>query len=235
MKKLFIITGVLILLSCGNSNDKKTIPTFQEKELSFLHLRFGYDKSDKWIKRPENILMLHETFMKIGYTNLINKEDWESNWNWWLDVKRSPKTLVDSLEITYSNYEESEKYYREFWQRRIEEKNDETVYRVVREIKQIMIADERVELDELDQESVNDTLFQLMSFEFPERDLTENEKDSLLSFLIEIGLHESAYNLVSGENGQIWKEEWDKKKEEIIPLLSKSEYYQRPWFEDNTK
>ncbi|MBT8232904.1 MAG: hypothetical protein KJN84_09760 [Bacteroidia bacterium] len=232
MKKLIIIAVILILISCGNSNEKKTIPTFQENELSFLHLRFGYDKSNKWIKKPGNILMLHETFKKVGYENMINKEGWESNWNWWLDIKRSPKNLIDSLEITYSNYNESPKYYREFWQRRIEEKNDETVYRVVKEIKQIMIANEVIELN---QESVNDTLFQLMSFEFPERDLTENEMDSLLNFLIEIGLHESAYNLVSGENGQIWNQRWNKKKDEILPLLVKSETYHRPWLDDNTK
>lgn len=99
--------------------------------MSFLHLRFGYDKSNKWIRKPENILMLHETFKKIGYKNLLSTRDWESDWNWWLDIKKSPKDMIDSLEITYSNYQESPKYYREFWQRRVEDKNTETVYRVV--------------------------------------------------------------------------------------------------------
>jgi len=232
MKDIILTIGILILISCGGSNEKKTIPTYQENDLSFLHLRFGYDKSNKWIKKPENILMLHETFKKIGYKNLISKDDWRSGWNWWLDVKKSPKDMIDSLEITYSNHQESPKYYREFWQRRVEEKNAETVYRVVREVKQIMMAEGDFELNK---EYVNDTLFQLMSFEYPERELKENEKDSLLRYLIEVGLHESAYNLVSGENGQIWNEEWSKKQNEIMQLLSKSENYQRPWFEDNTK
>jgi len=232
MKNIILTIGILILISCGGSNEKKTIPTYQENDLSFLHLRFGYDKSNKWLKKPENILMLHETFKKIGYKNLISKDDWRSGWNWWLDVKKSPKDMIDSLEITYSNHQESPKYYREFWQRRVEEKNAETVYRVVREVKQIMMAEGDFELNK---EYVNDTLFQLMSFEYPERELKENEKDSLLRYLIEVGLHESAYNLVSGENGQIWNEEWSKKQNEIMQLLSKSENYQRPWFEDNTK
>jgi len=232
MKDIILTIGILILISCGGSNEKKTIPTYQENDLSFLHLRFGYDKSNKWLKKPENILMLHETFKKIGYKNLISKDDWRSGWNWWLDVKKSPKDMIDSLEITYSNHQESPKYYREFWQRRVEEKNAETVYRVVREVKQIMMAEGDFELNK---EYVNDTLFQLMSFEYPERELKENEKDSLLRYLIEVGLHESAYNLVSGENGQIWNEEWSKKQNEIMQLLSKSENYQRPWFEDNTK
>lgn len=208
------------------------IPRFQEKELSFLHLRFGYDRSNDWIKKPENILMLHETFKKIGYKNLISKEEWTSDWNWYLKVKKSPNNLIDSLELTYSNFQESPKYYREFWQRRMVEKNDEMVYRIVKEIKQIMIADERLEVN---QESINDTLFQLLSFEYPERKLTEKETDSLLNYLIEIGLHESAFNLVSGEIEQIWNDEWKKKEREILHLLNKSETYQRPWFEDNTK
>ena len=222
----------MILLGCGNNNEKRVIPNFQEKELSFLHLRFGYDKSSEWIKKPENILMLHETFKKIGYKNLISEVDRVNDWNWYLDVNKSPKHLIDSLELTYSNFQESSKYYREFWQRRIDEKNDKIVYRVVKEIKQILIADEIIGIN---RESVNDTLFQLMSIEYPERKLTENESDSLLNYLVEIGLHQSAYNLVSSENGQIWNEEWDKKEGEILQFLRKSETYQRPWFEDNTK
>ena len=197
-----------------------------------MHLRFGYDKSNNWIKEPKNILMLHETFNKIGYENLISNEDWTSEWNWYLDVKKSPKHLIDSLESTYSNFQESPKYYREFWQRRIDDKNDKVVYRVVKEIKEIILNKNKIAVNE---EIVNDTLFQLMTFEYPERILTKNEKDYLLNYLIKIGLHESAYNLVSGENGEVWNQEWVKKENEILPQLNKSEKYQRPWYEDNTK
>lgn len=232
MKYTILTIGILILLGCGNNNEKKAIPNFQEKELSFLHLRFGYDRSNNWIKKPENILLLHETFKKIGYENLISKEDWTSEWNWYLDVNKSPKSLIDSLESTYLNFEESPKYYREFWQRRIDEKNDKTVYAVVKEIKKILIKKERIDFN---QEVVNDTLVNLISFEFPERELSNEESNSLIEYLIEIGLHNSAYNLVSGENGHIWNEEWNKKEDEIFKLLNKSETYKRAWFEDNTK
>ena len=214
MKNTILIIGILIFLSCENSNEKKVIPNFQEKELSFLHLRFGYDKSNNWIKEPKNILMLHETFKKIGYENLISNEDWTSEWNWYLDVKKSPKHLIDSLESTYSNFQGSPKYYREFWQRRIDDKNDKVVYRVVKEIKEIILNKNKIAVNE---EIVNDTLFQLMTFEYPERILTKNEKDYLLNYLIKIGLHESAYNLVSGENGEVWNQEWVKKENEILP------------------
>lgn len=232
MKNIILILGILTLLSCGNSNEKKILPTFQENELSFLHLRFGYDKSNKWIKKPKNILMLHETFKKLGYKNLIKQEQWESDWNWWLDVKHSPKNLIDSLELTYKDYKESPEYYREFWQRRINEENDKTVYKVVNEIKQILIVEEQIEFDS---KSVNDTLFNLMTFEYPERELSDKESNQLLNYLIEIELHKSAYNLVSGENGKFWNTQWEKEEKEVIKLLQESESNHRPWFEDNTK
>ena len=232
MKYIIITIGILILSSCGNSNERKVIPNFQENELSFLHLRFGYDKSNKWIKNPDNILMLHETFKKIGYDNLISNDEWEEDWNWWLDVKKSLKHLIDSLEITFENFEKAPKYYREFWQRRINERNDEIVYKVVGEIKQILIANERIEFNS---NSVNDTLFNLMTFEHPERELSDTESNELLNYLIEIGLYESAYNLISGENGRFSNTKWEKEEAEIMNLLKKSETNQRPWFEDDTK
>jgi len=95
-----------------------------------------------------------------------------------------------------------------------------------------MIVDQTVELN---QTFVNDTLYQLLSYEYPERTLMNSESESLLKYLIETGLHKSAYNLVSGENGQIWNDSWKKQEEEIVLKLKKSETDQRPWFEDQTK
>ena len=232
MKNIILTIGILILSGCGNSNERKVIRNFQENELSFLHLRFGYDKSNNWIKKPDNMLMLHETFKKIGYENLIKQEQLEDDWNWWLDVKKSPKILIDSLEITYNDYEESPKYYREFWQRRMNEENDKTAYKVVSEIKQILINEERIDFES---KFVNDTLFNLMTFEYPERELSDRESNQLLNYLIEIGLHHSAYNLASGENGKFWNTKWEKDEKGILKSLKESESNQRPWFEDDTK
>lgn len=232
MKYIILTLGILILESCGNSNEKNLIPTFQENELSFLHLRFGYDKSNDWIKNPENLNMVHETFKKIGYETLLSQGQWEDYWNWWLDVKNSPENLIDSLEITYNEYEESPKYYQEFWQRRIKEGNDKVAYKIVSEIKQIMLDRKQLEFDS---ESVNDTLFKLMTFEYPERDLSNGKSNRLLNYLIEIGLHESAYNIVSGENGKFEKTIWEKDKSATIKLLKESTKYQRPWYQDDTK
>ena len=232
MNSKILIIGVLVLLGCSNNHERKSIPNFQERELSFLHLRFGYDTSNIWIKKPENILMLHETFKQIGYKNLVSDEQWTSDWNWYIDVNKSPKNLIDSLELTFEVYNESPKYYREFWLRRMKEKNEEVVYHVIREIKQIM-SDELGE--DVDIEMINDTLETLLSFEYPERELTNDESNKLLQYLLEIGLHKSAYNLISGENGRFEDVKWNKSEGDIIRLLLETQSYQRPWFEDDTK
>ena len=232
MKYIILTIGLILLSSCGNNNERKIIPEFHENELSFLHLRSGYDKSNKWVKNPDNIILLHETFKKIGYGNLLTNEEWEIDHNWWLGVNKSLRVLIDSLEITYEDYQGAPKYYREFWQRRINEGNDEIVYRVVSEIKQIHFNNVRVAFNP---DLVNDTLYNLMSFEYPERELSEKESNRLLYYLIEIQLHNSAYNLVSGENMKFSDTKWEKEEVEIVKLLKESESNLRPWFVDDTK
>jgi hypothetical protein len=229
---ILIIIGILIFSSCKNNFEEKETPNFEEKELSFLHLRFGYDTENKWIKKPENILMIHETLKKIGYKNLIQEEEWADNWVWYLGVNKNPRNLIDSLELTFANFEESPTYYQEFWQRRQKERNKEVVYKVIQEIKKIMT--ENAELT-INQELVNDTLVQLIKYEYPLRQLTNEEGNELLDYLIQIGLHGSAHNLISGENKSIENVKWNKSKEEILKLLNESEEYPRLWFQDDTK
>ena len=176
--------------------------------------------------------MLHETFKKIGYENIISELDWNYEWNWYLDVNKSPKNLIDSLEITYHDYQIAPKYFKEFWERRIEENNQEVVYQVVSEIKRIKIEKEKIEVN---QNLVNDTLERLILFEFPRRKLTDEEANQHLEYLIEIGLHESAYNLISGERNSYMEVKWNKSIDNVIMSLNRSETYKRPWFEDDSK
>jgi hypothetical protein len=155
-----------------------------------------------------------------------------SDWNWYLDVNKSPKNLIDSLELTFVNIDEAPRYYRDFWLRRKNEGNEKVVYKVVNEIRQMMNGYSEFATN---RKMANDTLAQLISFEYPERELTNEEANKLVDYLINIGLHQSAYNLVSGENGKFSDVNWDKDKDEVLKLLNQSESYQRPWFEDDTK
>lgn len=234
MKNTISIIGLIFLLSCENTDNKEVMPQFQEKQLSFSHLKSGYDKTNNWVKKPDNILMLHETFKKIGYTNLISEEEWVGDWNWYLDVNRSPKNLIDSLELTYENSEEFPKYYQEFWQRREKEGNSETVIKVVQEIKRIMSDNTEFSIKN---EITNDTLFNLLAFEFPIRELKNEDANLHLDYLIRIGFHESAYNLISGENMAYENISWNKKFEDVLKELKETEKFnhQSPWFQDDTK
>ncbi len=236
MKYSIIFISFLFYFGCSNSTGIKKDNTFYyERELSFLHLRYGFNKENKWIKHPENILKLHETFKKFGYRNIFDEEVWNDDWNWYLDVSKSPKNLFDSLELTYMNSSKSPKYYQEFWERRKKEKNDETVIKVVKEINQIMNTD--IVHVKVRNEIVNDTLLNLLSFEFPQREVIDEEANLLLKYLIKIGLHESAYNLINEEYLKYENVKWEVNKENILSQLIKVKTANQldPWFNDNVK
>lgn len=231
MRLIILVIGVLFLGSCESNSPSKQASNYEETQLSFLDLRFGYDVRNQWLRKPENILMLHETFKKIGYENLITDDDWISNpilsYSY---INNSLNVLVDSLELTYQDYLNAPQYYSEFWKRRIKEGNEKAVYYVLNEVKQIMI--EKAEL-ELNIEIVNDTLERLISFEYPSRELSDAEANEHLNYLIKIGLHQSAYNLLTNENSHYYNVKWDK-QQELMSSLRTTKTYQRPWFEDDT-
>ncbi|MEM8897525.1 MAG: hypothetical protein AAGC85_05445 [Bacteroidota bacterium] len=229
----FSLLGLLSLVSCTSQQHEQTIPRFHEKECSFSHLRTaGYSPTHPWIRQPENILMLHETFKKLGYKHLISDYTWSTSpfISHGIYLNHSLKNLIDSLELTYEDHLNAPTYYREFWQRRTEERNTESVYKVVKDIKDIMF--EGIEL-EVDHEMVNDTLAELLSYEYPSRDLSSHEANELLSYLISIGFHESAYNLIRGEF-ILPTVKWERSPEEIMQELETSEEDNTPWFQDNT-
>ncbi len=229
---VFISFYIIVFGSCSSaSKTEPTLPTFKENTFGFSELRDGFDASDTWIREPENILMVHETLKKIGYNKLFSNEKLNNNFNWWIDVNKKPSDWIDSLILTYHSTT-SKKYYNEFWQRRIKEGNAETVYKVLTEIQQILFKKPALSFHE---RIVNDTLYHLLSFEYPRRTITDKEANDHLEYLIQIGLHESAYNLISGENMAYQHINWSVNKDSIINSLSKSNYFIYPWFFDNSK
>lgn len=206
---------------------------YKERQLSFIDLRYGYMIRNKWIKKPENIRMLHETFKSIGYENLIDEKTWISN----LDmhhtaINKSLNVLVDSLTLTYSNHLIAPKYYKEFWQRRINESNDSIVFKVLSDIKQVMINKKHLLFDT---KKVNDTLKTLLSFEYPKRKLTHKEADRLLEYLLKINAFESAHNFATGFSSFSHRitdfDKWNKPDiENILEKYSIDISYQLEWF-----
>ena len=81
---------------------------------------------------------------------------------------------------------------------------------------------------------VNDTLKQLLAFEYPVRPITTSAANDFLEYLLEIGLHYSAYNVVSAEGDQFEGIKWQQQKEKVLQQLQFQTLEQRPWIEDNT-
>ena len=230
MKKIVIIL-ILGICSCGDYKESNEIPFFYEKELSFLFLKDGYDVSNTWIKQPANIEMLHETFKEIGYLKILEHLNWTEDWTLQIDNRKSLKNLIDSIEITYQN-KQAPKYYREFWERRIKEGNEQVVYKVISEIKSISLGEpEPITSKSL---KVNDTLKYLGLIELKDS-LNNYEANQFLNKLIDFKLHQSVWNVRSGENYKFDNIEWDKQPSETYEKLKESDKYMEPWIKDNTK
>jgi len=244
MKIIIVLLSVCLIISCSSKENNQA--NYKEKQLSFLSLKTELNNyklnssfqnvkvtDNIWIKKSENILMLHETFKKIGYEKILTQSIWSSNpFLEFSYINKSIENIVDSLESTYANFQDSPKYYKEFWLRRYSENNEKETYKVLNEVKQIMFEKKQIDIyDEL----VNDTLQVLLSFEYPKRQITNEIANEHLEYLINIGLHQSAFNIISGEVYKYSEIKWKRSKKGLIQQLRKSESHQNPWFADDTK
>ncbi|SNR37821.1 hypothetical protein [Lutibacter flavus] len=231
MKKLLIINILILSLISCSEKQKKEPESYIENRTSFFDLRNSDWTKNDWIRKPENLKIIHETFKKFGYENLeklINKYDNEfliEN----IYIKRNFDNLIDSLELSYKNLKTENKYYVEFWERRKKEKNDSIVYEIIREIKSQKENNEKLICDN---RFVNDTLFDLLKIEFYDKDLNNEKAEKDFEKLKNYGFHQSAYNLLyeRHEYSEL-KLDRDKMKTD----LTKSSEFINPWFQDNTK
>ena len=228
MKKL-VFLSILFFIACVNK-EVDEIPHFKEKTLSFGFLQEGYNPSNKWIKDPQNIEMLHETFKSVGYTQILEHLNWKEDWTLQIDNTRSLENLIDSLHLSYDNYSIAPKYYREFWQRRIKESNDQVVYKVLSEIKAIGFGQE--EFQNLNTQLVNDTLKYLTEVELLDS-ITTQQAQSFLDYLVKTGMHESAFNVRSGDNSKFRDITWE--SEQIYEKLTITKEYMKPWVRADRK
>ena len=236
MRRNKIILGLLsalILISCAISKKKtlEYLPCYFENKLSF------YDPLSSewwdtnytyhfWIRKSENIKIVHESFKKIGYQRLIDNfyfADWSS--------KKMPLIeRIDSLIITFQLDTINSKYYYEFWDRRIKERNEDTVYEVLREIQSIL----RKEFVTLNDKFVNDTLVNLIEIDISEDSLTNEIAMKNFVYLKSVGFHQSAYNLLY-ERYRYYEIDWDRKLLESSLSIDTNCLCVTPWIQDNTK
>mgnify|MGYP000964295379 CR=1 FL=1 len=165
--KIFVI--LLLTISCvPNKSDQQNY--YKEKKTSFFDLTHGDWTADSWIRNPENLKMVNETFKKIGYLNLIPNDFISSNEFLIGDIyiKKNFFKLFDSLQITYGLDTIESKYYREFWERRKLEKNDSIVFAIVKDINLIL----KQKIIPYSPDFVNDTLYDLLRIQYRPDSLT---------------------------------------------------------------
>ncbi len=229
-----INVGLLILISCGTPNETVDNSYYVEKKLSFYDPYNDRFTFDEWLRNPKNIRTIHETLKKYGYTKLFKDSDLSSGYCSYtgLDdmVSKPCKNIIDSLLITYPDLESAPKYYKEFWLRRKNEKNDTTVYEVLKEIQAELFENKRQMIKE---NIVNDTILNLIRIrtEWPESDTQALEN---FDYLKKIGLHNSAYNLLF-ERYSYYEVKWDNGN--LKKGLKKDTVNCCPWpmIEDDTK
>jgi len=236
MKTTFnILIGLFLLLtSCktASTDDRKN---YIESEPTFFELRHGSWITNKWIRNPENLLTIHETFKKVGYSNLIGSilsdnpvvvQD--------IYINKKGYDLVDSLVLTYTQRDKATTYYKEFWARREIERNDHVVFIILKDIQysyKIKTASDALQL-QVDNEKLNDTLNTLLKIEYRNDSLTTDLALKDFSTLRRLGFHQSAYNLLY-ESYKYRNIKWD--RDRLAKTLKETNKFIYPWFQDDTK
>lgn len=233
MKNIVVISFILFLFSC---NSIETQPKYYiESKPSFYDLQNGSWITNKWIRKSENLAMIHETFKKFGYEFIIlgvlNQNPFILQG---IYINKRGYDLLDSLELTYNQGWLGDKYYREFWQRRKTEKNDSMVYQIIKDIKysfKTKTSSSFLSMTAIP-DLINDTLLNLLQIEYEIDSLTEENAYRNFETLKRLGFHQSAYNLLY-ERGAYEKINWN--RDSLEKTLTPTDTFVGAWFQDNTK
>lgn len=232
-----MITALLFLLfvACCDVGSQERTPCYIESRPTFFDLRHGDWLANKWIRRAENLLTIHETFKKFGYHHLLGTLLTDNPvMIQGIYIKKEGFVLIDSLEETFAQPESAPKYYREFWARRRKEGNDSIVHLILKDI----ILSTQSKLGEFtlamtaDSTRWNDTLLHLLGIEFRYDSLTNELACEDFETLKRFGFHQSAYNLLY-ESPTYDKINWN--RTELETTLVKSDTFNYPWVPDTNK
>lgn len=231
MKKLFTLSILILLLFSCISKEKGEMEFYVEKHISFLDLRNSDWTNNLWIRKPENLKMVHESFKKFGYKKL-EKLIYKSEKEFLIQdiyIKRNFEHLMDSLQLTYNKPEIQIEYYLEFWNRRKAEKNDSIVYEIIREFNTIKTGKKQLSFES---QFVNDTLVNLLKIEFDNKKLNTQKAEWDFYILKKYGLHQSAYNLLYE---RVEYSELNLDREKLKKELTKTTKIEQAWLIDNEK
>jgi len=230
INRIIILVILIMTISCKSNKSDSNLINYRETKTSFFDLAHGDWTKNSWIRKPENLKMVNETFKMIGYLNLIPTDFISSNEFLIRDVyiKKNFFKLFDSLQITYGLDTIESKYYRDFWERRRLEKNDSMVFAIVKDINLIT----KQKIIPFCPKCANDTLYDLLRLQFRTDSLTNELATQDFQTLKKYGFHQSAYNLLY-ERADYMDIKW--KKDSLVMTLDTSSNYSGAWIDDNTK
>jgi hypothetical protein len=196
---LLVIITSIVLAGCQKKTDAKDEDSnvnerYIEKQLPFTDLFYFRIQDNQWIRRPENVITVHETFKKTFYKKYLTEKtlDQKPFVDGDLYFNISLRTKIDSLTFTYPHFENATKYYREFWSRRKTEENDSIVNIVLTEVKKIIDGQE-VETRE---EYHNQTFQKLIDIWSDFENMSTTIGLDHFEFFKSMDMHQSAYNLL---------------------------------------
>jgi hypothetical protein len=221
-----IVAITLLAISCIGTKeiDDTEMTSYSESKLNFFDpskARYAYFDSDnylfkEWIRNSSNLKTVHETVKKMGYKQFISPRNlYDNPCMLWGYVKRPLNHIIDSLIVTYRLDTIETTYYREFWQRRKSEQNDSMVFVVLNDLDSIFLQLE--ETIQYDTNWVNDTLVRLITIDKFTFEPTKGQAMDDFNYLVNIGLHQSAYNLLF-ERFQYSNVDWN--KDSLLQSLS---------------
>ena len=240
MRYLFLLL-VIVSFSCTDgSTESDERKGYIERQLSFFNplepmWQDGENQGfiyEQWIRKPGNIRMINETLKKIGYRKLINQEDRFSTINSYGILIRKPMNeLLDSLILTYKQDTIFSTYYREFWNRRKSENNQEIVYEILTDLTSELYEDNSTKPNE---DLVNDTLYNLVVMKELSDTITLDLAREHFDYLTNIGMHQSAYNLLF-ESYRYSHLNWNRDKLLERLTVDSINCCREPWIIDDTK
>ena len=231
MIKLLTLNFLILLLASCVNEEKKAEEIYIENKVSFYGLNNSDWTKNEWIRKPENLKMIHESFKKFGYEKL--EDEIHKSENLFIGngiyIKRNFENVLDSLQLTYHKPEMQTKYYAEFWNRRKSEENDSIVYEIIRELNSVKSDKKRLNFEN---QFVNDTLVDLLKIEFDNDSLNSEKAKSNFYLLKKYGLHQSAFNLLY-ERVEYSELDLDRKK--LKTELTEAKEFTYPWLIDTEK
>lgn len=240
MRQIFVL-AVIVTISCTSGTTTEEVRTgYIERKLSFFDPQEPMWKDgrnqgyiyEQWIREPENLETVYETLKKIGLRKLIDQERRFSTISYYgIDIRKPMNELLDSLILTYEQNTIFSTYYREFWSRRKSENNEETVYQILTDLTSELYEDHFTEPNE---SLVNDTLYNLVSMrELPDSITLDLARDHF-EYLTNIGMHQSAYNLLF-ESYRYSHLNWNRGELRERLTVDSVNCCPIPWIEDDTK